>query len=63
MCQPLTTLHCRLEMAILSDSVEGYREAADTGLSECRRIVQLVELMREILQEAAREVEEMVDDV
>jgi hypothetical protein len=50
-------------MAILSDSVEGYREAADTGLSECRRIVQLVELMREILQEAAREVEEMVDDV
>jgi len=63
LCQPLTTLQCRLEMAILSDSVEGYREAAEEGLSECRRIVQLVESMRAILQEAAQEVEERVADV
>jgi signal transduction histidine kinase len=54
LCQPLTTLQCRLEMAILSDSVEGYREAAETGLTECRRIVQLVESMRAILQETAK---------
>jgi signal transduction histidine kinase len=54
LCQPLTTLQCRLEMAIVSDSVEDYREAAETGLIECRRIVQLVELMRAILQETAR---------
>jgi signal transduction histidine kinase len=53
LCQPLTTLQCRLEMAILDDSVEGYREAAETGLRECRRIVQLVESMRAILQERA----------
>lgn len=54
LCQPLTTLQCRLEMAVLNESVEGYREAAETGLTECRRIVQLVESMRAILQEAAQ---------
>ena len=54
LCQPLTTLQCRLEMAILEGSIEGYREAAETGLSECRRMVQLVESMRAILQEMAR---------
>ena len=62
LCQPLTTLQCRLEMAILSDSEESYREAAETGLTECRRILQLVESMREILQEAAWEAEEMEAD-
>jgi len=50
LCQPVTTLQCRLEMAILSDSVVDYREAAETGMTECRRIVQLVESMRAILQ-------------
>jgi signal transduction histidine kinase len=62
LCQPLTTLQCRLEMAILSDSVADYREATEAGLTECRRIVQLVESMRAILQEAAQKAEKRVAD-
>ncbi len=54
LCQPMTTLQCRLEMAILSDSVEACRKAAETGIVECRRMVQLLESMREILQKATR---------
>jgi signal transduction histidine kinase len=50
MCQPLTTLQCRLEMAILTDSQEAYREAMEDGLTECRRIVESVKSMREILR-------------
>ena len=57
MCQPLTTLQCTLEMAALTDTQEAYREAMETGLAECRRMVASVELMREILHEAVREAE------
>jgi signal transduction histidine kinase len=62
LCQPLTTLQCRMEMAILSDSVADYRKAAEAGLTECRRIVQLVESMSAILQEAAQKAEKRVAD-
>ena len=55
MCQPLTTLQCTLEMAALNDTLEEYREATETGLAECRRLVALVESMREVLQEARQE--------
>jgi signal transduction histidine kinase len=55
LCQPLTTLLCTLEMAALTDTQENYREAMETGLAECRRLVALVESMREILHEAMRE--------
>ena len=55
MCQPLTTLQCTLEMAALNDTLEEYREATETGLAECRRMVALVESMREVLQEARQE--------
>jgi len=57
LCQPLTTLQCRLEMATLTDSMEAYREAAETGMAECRRLTGAVHLMRTILQEAKREAE------
>jgi signal transduction histidine kinase len=50
LCQPLTTLQCCLEMALLSDSREAYREAVEVGLAECRRIVESVESMRKILR-------------
>jgi len=63
MCQPLTTLQCRLEMATLTDSIEAYREAAQTGMAECRRMAESVCRMREILQvSAGQEAEEMVAD-
>ncbi len=57
MCQPLTTLQCSLEMASLNDTLEDYREATETGLAECRRLVALVESMREVLHEASQETE------
>lgn len=57
MCQPLTTLQCRLEIAALTDTQEAYREAMESGLAECRRMVASVESMREILHEAKREAE------
>lgn len=57
MCQPLTTLQCSLEMAALTDTQEAYREAMETGLAECRRMVESVESMREILHQAKREAE------
>ena len=52
LCQPLTTLQCRLEMAGLVGTMEAHREAVDLGLEECSRLVTSVGLMREILQAA-----------
>jgi signal transduction histidine kinase len=57
MCQPLTTLQCSLEMAALTDTQEAYREAMETGLAECRRMVESVESMREVLHQASQETE------
>jgi hypothetical protein len=49
LCQPLTTLRCRLELAGLTGTVEAYREAVELGLAECVRLVDGVEAMREIV--------------
>ena len=49
LCQPLTTLRCRLELAGLVGTVEAYREAVELGLTECVRLVEGVESMREIV--------------
>jgi len=57
LCQPLTTLQCRLEMAEMTDTPEGYREAVVLGLSECARLVEAVGSMRGIVRAAARECE------
>jgi signal transduction histidine kinase len=59
LCQPLTTLQCRLEMASLTDTLEVYRVAAETGMAECRRLAEAVESMREILHRSTRETEQM----
>lgn len=50
LCQPLTTLQCRLEIAGLVGTAEAYRDAVDLGLLECARLVERVQSMREILQ-------------
>jgi hypothetical protein len=60
MCQPLTTLRCRLELAGLVGTEEAYREAVSLGLVECSRVVQAVESMREALM-AVREAGEAAD--
>jgi hypothetical protein len=49
LCQPLTTLRCRLELAGLIGTVEAYREAVELGLGECVRLVDGVESMRAIV--------------
>ncbi len=50
LCQPLTTLQCRLEIAGMTGTDEAYREAVDMGLAECVRLMQSVDSMREIVR-------------
>ena len=50
LCQPLTTLQCRLEIAGLVGTAEAYREAVSLGLMECARLVEGVHSMRGILR-------------
>jgi hypothetical protein len=54
LCQPLTTLRCRLELAGLIGTAEAYREAVELGLAECVRLVEGVESMREVVGRAGR---------
>jgi hypothetical protein len=58
LCQPLTTLQCRLEMAGLIDTLEAYREAVEVGMQECLRVGAQVASMRAILRKS---VEQAVD--
>jgi signal transduction histidine kinase len=57
LCQPLTTLQCRLELAGLTGTPDAYREAVDLGLAECRRLVEEVGSMREIVRAAMQQAE------
>jgi len=50
LCQPLTTLQCRLELAMMINTLEGYREAVELGLVECRRLVEEINQMRVIVR-------------
>jgi hypothetical protein len=49
LCQPLTTLQCRLEMAALTGTPEAYCDAVKLGLVECVRLAEIVDSMREIM--------------
>ena len=49
LCQPLTTLRCRLELAGLTGTPEAYREAVSQGVAECEKLVKVVDSMREIV--------------
>ncbi len=55
MCQPLTTLQCRLEMAGVVGTAEAYREAVELGLVECSRLLSAVDAMREVVRAAVRD--------
>ena len=57
LCQPLTTLQCRLEIAGLSGTQDAYREAVHLGLVECARLVEAVGTMREIVRSATEQAE------
>jgi signal transduction histidine kinase len=54
LCQPLTTLQCRLEMASVLGTDAAYREAVELGLGECSRLLDAVESMRELVRAAAQ---------
>jgi signal transduction histidine kinase len=56
LCQPLTTLQCRLEIAALTGTAEAYREMVELGLVECARLMEIVSAMQGIVR-AARSAE------
>ena len=50
LCQPLTAIQCRLEMAELMNTCDEFREAVALGISECARMASQVHRMRELLK-------------
>lgn len=52
LCQPLTTLQCRLEIAQLGGTDQDYKDAVELGLIECDRLIEGVGLMRQIVRES-----------
>jgi len=50
LCQPLTTLQCRLEMAQMMGDLEPLKEAVDASVVEAHRIVDAVTRMRAMLE-------------
>lgn len=55
LCQPMTTLQCRLEMAQMLGTAESYREAVELGLADCARLSEAVGSLRAIVRAAAKE--------
>jgi len=49
LCQPLTSLQCRLELAQMMGDAGSLREAVDGGLEDTRRLFAGVSAMRERL--------------
>jgi hypothetical protein len=49
LCQPLTALQCRLEMARLVGGVEALQSAVDDGLEQTGRMFEAVAQMRKCL--------------
>ena len=52
LCQPLTALHCRLEIGQMSETPEGYAAAVDEALVESERLLRGVSAMRELVRNA-----------
>ena len=60
LCQPLTTLQCRLEMAEFIGTLEAHRQAVEAGLVECARMSVAVGAMRQTLRAVQQAVEEEI---
>jgi signal transduction histidine kinase len=52
LCQPLTALHCRLEIGQMSETSDGYAAAVDEALVESERLLRGVSAMRELVRNA-----------
>jgi hypothetical protein len=50
LCQPVTSLQCRLELGKMAGDREGLLEAVNGGLLETRRIFEDIERFRQRLQ-------------
>jgi len=61
LCQPLTTMQCRLEMAKILDKPQDYREAVELGLAECVRLAKAVTLMRSAVRRATQQMKDDAD--
>ena len=55
LCQPMTTLQCRLEMADVLGTVDAYRDAVELGLTECSRLIEAIDAMRGMVRTAMRQ--------
>ena len=51
LCQPLTTLQCRLELAGIVGTDAAYREAVRLALVESQRLSEMLIAMRGLVQE------------
>lgn len=58
MCQPLTVLHCRLEMGRLLGTEDSHRDAVNHALADWNRLMHAVESMRTTLRRAAGETQD-----
>ena len=55
LCQPLTALQCRLELAEMEGDEEGMRRAIADSLVECERLNGIAMRMRQQLREAMQD--------
>lgn len=49
LCQPLTSLQCRMEMAEITGKAQDYRDAVTLGLPECGRLYGHVTALRKLV--------------
>jgi hypothetical protein len=50
LCQPLTVLHCKLELGLMSGDPEAMRQAIEDGIRECVRSNAAVATMRDLVR-------------
>ena len=50
LCQPITTLQCRMELAQILGTFDEYREAVESGVVECARLARHVHALRDLLR-------------
>lgn len=55
LCQPLTTMQCRFELAQMMGDSESLRDAVRNGIEDCARIFKHIGAMRERLIEDRRD--------
>jgi hypothetical protein len=63
LCQPLTVLHCKLELGLMSGEPEAMRQAIVDGIRECVRSNAAVAAMRELVRQSMRADEERTGDL